>query len=108
MPYVELKIPSGVYKNGTELQSKGRWHDCNLVRWDNNAMQPVKGWTQLGSSTVTGKARKMVSWTDNNRNRRLGVGTSSKLYYYTISIIYNFILNLFIIIYYSIKRIYSI
>ena len=25
MPYVELDIPSGVYKNGTELQSKGRW-----------------------------------------------------------------------------------
>lgn len=84
MPYVELKIPSGVYKNGTELQAKGRWHDCNLVRWDNNAMQPVKGWTQLGSSTVTGKARKMVSWTDNNRNRRLAVGTPNKLYYYTI------------------------
>ena len=84
MPYVELKIPSGVYKNGTELQAKGRWHDCNLVRWDNNAMQPVKGWTQLGSSTTIGKARKMVSWTDNNRNRRLAVGTPNKLYYLSL------------------------
>ena len=25
MPYVPINLPSGVYKNGTELQAKGRW-----------------------------------------------------------------------------------
>ena len=84
MPYVELKLPSGVYKNGTELQSKGRWHDCNLVRWNNNALQPIKGWSQFGTATTTGKARRMLSWIDNAGNRKLAVGTPNKLYAYTI------------------------
>jgi hypothetical protein len=84
MPYVELKLPSGLYKNGTEYQAKGRWFDSNLVRWDNNAMMPVKGWIQRGSALTTGKARGMIHWMENAGDRRLAVGTSSKLYVYTI------------------------
>jgi hypothetical protein len=33
MPLVPLDIPAGVYRNGTEYESKGRWFDTNLVRW---------------------------------------------------------------------------
>ena len=83
MPYVPINLPSGVYKNGTEMQSKGRWLDCNLVRWNEGAMQPIRGWTQRGTATTIGKARKMKIWTDNSNNRRTAVGTSSRLYIYT-------------------------
>ena len=83
MPYVPINLPSGVYKNGTEMQAKGRWLDCNLVRWNEGAMQPIRGWTQRGTAVATGKARAIRIWTDNSNNRRTAVGTSSRLYIYS-------------------------
>lgn len=44
MPLVKLDIPAGVYSHGVDLDSKGRWLDSSLVRWTNNAPQPVGGW----------------------------------------------------------------
>lgn len=47
MPLVKLDIPAGIYNHGNELDSKGRWLDSSLVRWTNNAAQPVGGWVQF-------------------------------------------------------------
>ena len=50
MPYVPLKIPPGVFRNGTQYQAKGRWYAANLVRWTEGAMQAIGGWTQVQNS----------------------------------------------------------
>lgn len=47
MPYLELELPPGLYRNGTEFQSRGRWYDGDLVRWYQGAMQPVGGWQEI-------------------------------------------------------------
>lgn len=47
MPYISLRLPPGVFKNGTKYQSKGRWFNADLVRWYEGAMQPIGGWSQL-------------------------------------------------------------
>src|SRR4051812_8012130 len=39
-----LDIPPGVYRQGTEYSSRGRWYDAYLVRWYDNALGPVGGW----------------------------------------------------------------
>lgn len=71
---MKLKIPPGVYKNGTELQGSGRWIDSNLVRWIENTMQPVGGWrlkSTLHATSVTGTVRRMISWLDDSSNKRV-------------------------------------
>jgi len=85
---IPFSIPPGVYRNGTEYQSAGRYYDTNLVRWFENTMRPIGGWAKKsylsGGSTlfqqVTGKARGMFSWKTNTGVRYYVIGTSSKLY----------------------------
>ncbi len=80
MAYIPLQIPPGVYKNGTDYQSKGRWNGSNLVRWYESTIRPVGGWRKRVSSQLTGMARGLITWRDNGNNRRIAVGTHSNLY----------------------------
>ena len=48
MALVPLKIPAGIYRNGTEYQAMGRWYDSNLVRWFEGTLRPVGGWLLRG------------------------------------------------------------
>jgi len=80
MPFMPLQIPPGVYRNGTELQSAGRWYDANLVRFYENTMRPMGGWRKRTSTAISGVARGLITWKDNSANPWIGVGTNSKLY----------------------------
>jgi hypothetical protein len=77
---IPLQFPPGVYRAGTEYQSKGRYYDANLVRWFEGTIRPVGGWRSRSASTVTGKARCVLTWTDNSGDAWIGIGTHSKLY----------------------------
>jgi len=80
MSLIPLKIPAGVYRNGTEYQSAGRYFDSNLVRWFENTLRPIGGWRKRSSSQMTGSCRGLVTWRDNSDNRWIAAGTNSKLY----------------------------
>jgi hypothetical protein len=80
MAYFPLQIPPGVYKNGTEYQSKGRWNNSNLVRWYEGTLRPIGGWRKRSETQLSGSARGLINWRDNSNNRRIGIGTHSKLY----------------------------
>jgi hypothetical protein len=80
MAYIPLQIPPGVFKNGTEYQSKGRWNNSNLVRWFEGTIRPVGGWRKRTETQLSGKARGLINWRDNSNNRRIAIGTHSKLY----------------------------
>lgn len=80
MALVPIKIPPGVYRNGTELQASGRWYDANLVRWHNGTIRPVGGWRVRNSTATDGFPRTTLAWRSNDNTRRLGVGTNTKLY----------------------------
>lgn len=80
MAYIPLQIPPGVFKNGTEYQAKGRWNGSNLVRWFEGTIRPVGGWRKRTTTQLSGKARGLINWRDNSNNRRIGIGTHSKLY----------------------------
>lgn len=73
--------PAGVFRNGTLYQAKGRWHDANLMRFQQDQVKPVGGW-QLRSSAAafSGAARAVLSWRDNSNSRWIAVGTHSNLY----------------------------
>ena len=78
--YIPIKLLPGVYRNGTEYQSAGRWHDANLVRWYENTLRPVNGWRSKSASTVTGACRAIITWRDNDGDSYIGLGTHSKLF----------------------------
>lgn len=80
MALVPIKLPPGVYKNGTELQASGRWYDANLVRWFEGTLRPMGGWVKWSTNQMTGVPRGIHAWRDNSTNVWLAVGTPSKLY----------------------------
>lgn len=78
---VPIKIPPGMFRNGTEYESSGRWFDGNLVRWENGRMKPVGGWQQYNAgSAFIGIARGGIAWSDNNGFRYCMIGTHLRLY----------------------------
>jgi hypothetical protein len=80
MAFVPLKIPPGIYRNGTEYQSAGRWFDANLVRWFENTLRPIGGWRKKLETQMTGKCRGLLTWRDNGATAWAAFGTHSKLY----------------------------
>jgi hypothetical protein len=53
---VPVKLPPGIFRNGTKLDASGRWYDGNMMRWVEGFPQPIGGWEDtdfvntLGSS----------------------------------------------------------
>ena len=78
--YIPIKLPPGIYRNGTEYQAAGRWYDANLVRWYENTLRPMGGWRKRSTSQMTGLCRGFITWRDNSANRWIAAGTQSKLY----------------------------
>ncbi len=91
MAYIPLRLPPGVWRNGTKYQSKGRWYDCNLVRWigkgDRPVAMPVGGWENvqitnpsIANINVSDPIRGLFGWRDNTENPWLCYGTYNKAY----------------------------
>ena len=78
MPLIPLKIPAGVYANGTDYQSSGRWHDSNLIRWSEGVMSPIGGWSQRVVMDDS-PPRGVLGWRDLSGDRWLAAGTADKL-----------------------------
>lgn len=80
MAKIPVQLPPGVFRNGTEYQSKGRYYDANLVRWYGTALGPIGGFRQRSTTLLTGAARAALTWKDNSSITWLAVGTHSKLF----------------------------
>lgn len=74
-----LVIPAGIVSDDTSFSSTGRWKDGNNMRPHRGAMQTIGGWSLL-SSGYTGVCRGLSSWTDNDGNVTIALGTHSNLY----------------------------
>lgn len=86
MALVPLELPPGLFRAGTQYQSKGRWYAANLVRWRAGAVGPMKGWSARTTSALTGKCRALLAWRDDSSVRWIAAGTHSKLYVGTQSV----------------------
>ena len=80
MPLIPLKIPAGMYRNGTEYEAAGRWRDGNLVRWLGASLRPIGGWRERITDAVVETARSMHAWQDSNNSRWAALATYNKLY----------------------------
>lgn len=89
MPLLPIKIPPGVFRNGTPYAAKGRWYDSNLIRWHDNAARPIGGWerrhTGAGApiepivdpvNTDVETTRDVITYRDNAGNMLSVFGTN--------------------------------
>jgi hypothetical protein len=82
-PYLSVKLPPGLYRNGTVYQSKGRYYDSDLVRFHQGTIKPIGGWrTPYGytGSALAGVPRSLYSYRSDAGAPVVGVGTTTKLY----------------------------
>lgn len=78
-----IDLPPGQYRNGTELQSAGRWRDANLVRFHDGTIRPVGGWAAWSSASISGVPRGSHIWRSNNGLEYVATGTHDGLFVYT-------------------------
>jgi hypothetical protein len=88
MTQVPLRIPPGLYLQGTEYQAAGRWRLANMVRWYEGTLRPIGGWVRRGV-TLEGICRAARSWRDNGNGRWVGFGTHTHLYAYNGDLLYD-------------------
>jgi hypothetical protein len=76
-----IKLPPGMFRNGTRYETAGRYYTGNLVRWENGRLKPIGGWVNIAPGTVlTGVARGGLSFIDDLGFSYTLVGTNSNLY----------------------------
>ena len=79
---IAIDLPPGQYRNGTILQSMGRWRDASLVRFYEGTVRPIGGWAAFSSAAVTQKGRKAHAWRANNGDKWLAVAGADELFVY--------------------------
>ena len=84
--FIALALPPGVYRQGTDLQSSGRYRDANLVRWTEGTMRNMSGWRERTDYSnpmdpaITGAARAILPWRDNLGVVRAAIGSNEGLF----------------------------
>lgn len=93
MPLLPIKLPEGMYKNGTPYNRRGRWADGNLVRWHDNSIRPIGGWLRRQQTGVGGDVASLVSdptaeavrdifaWRANNQDPNYLFGSNLGVYH---------------------------
>lgn len=83
MKPIPLKFPPGMWRNGTDYESAGRWYDGNLVRWEDGRLKPWGGWRSVLESTMfSGIPRGGITWRSALGYRYAAIGTHTNLYLY--------------------------
>jgi hypothetical protein len=82
---IPLRLPPGVFKNGTTYQAQGRWHTADLIRWPEKIMVPWGGWQKVQKTgsvdiDVSERITDIFAWRDNSGKPRLAYGTPTKFY----------------------------
>jgi hypothetical protein len=75
---VPFTIPPGLDLDDTTFSTKGRWADCDKVRFWRDQWQVIGGWESF-SPNVTGVCRGVLAWTDKDLVKKVAFGTHSGL-----------------------------
>lgn len=77
---IPFEPPPGIYNDGTGYASKGKWFNCDKVRFRDGMAERIGGWTKLTGSAFLGVCRGLFQWANLSSVRRIGIGTSLKYY----------------------------
>jgi hypothetical protein len=76
------KLPAqpGIFKDSPSLTSEGFWSDGKNVRFFRGKPEKIGGWTKFSTSSISGKGRAVISFSDSSGRKYLSIGTNKKLY----------------------------
>jgi len=77
---VQIKVDPGVDREGTSYAAKGRWFECDKVRFVSGNPEKIGGWQRISRATYKGVCRSLVNWTTLAGDQYIGVGTNLKYY----------------------------
>jgi hypothetical protein len=80
---------AGVIKDNPKFSAQGYAVDSEKIRFVNGKIESQGGWEQATTDTVSGVARNLFAWADNNASRYLAISTDRKHYAMTNQAIYN-------------------
>ncbi len=76
----KLGFAPGFNKQVTETGAEGQWFDGDNVRFRYGSPEKIGGWSQKGTSKLTGAARAIHHWENNDSVKYAAIGTNSILY----------------------------
>ena len=78
----KLTFQPGINRDTTSYTNSGGWFDSDFVRFRNGLPEKIGGWTKVYSdqTALTGKCRKLFSWTNLVGNKYLACPTNIKFY----------------------------
>ena len=80
MPFMPIRLPPGLERNGTPYDSLGSFWDMNLMRWVSGSARPLGGWTRKTEAPLGEAVRRFHAWRKNDNTLGTMVGTETKLY----------------------------
>jgi hypothetical protein len=95
MALVKLKIRPGVVKDDSARGAllEGFYSDADKVRFRSvgpiGLPQSILGWEKAAQTQLSGKARALHTWEDDDANKWVAIGTNKKLYVYNDASIYD-------------------
>jgi len=78
----KLGFLPGFNKQVTETGAEGQWSGGDNVRFRYGTPEKIGGWDQLGADKLTGAARALHHFDDNQGTRYAAIGTNKVLYIY--------------------------
>ena len=85
----KLGFAPGFNKQVTETGAEGQWFDGDNVRFRYGSPEKIGGWSQLGGDKLTGAARAIHNWNNNNNEKYSAVGTNRILYVFSEGAFYD-------------------
>ena len=79
----KLGFQPGFNKQVTETGAEGQWFDGDNVRFRYGTPEKIGGWSQLGDSKLTGAARAIHHFENNDSVKYAAIGTNRILYVYS-------------------------
>lgn len=75
----EILFKPGINKNNTSYGNEGGWIDGDKIRFRDGRPRKIGGWENQSTSTATGVARDIISWTSLDSKKYLAIGTHTNI-----------------------------
>lgn len=80
MPLIRIVPEPGLNREQTRYMARGKWYECNNIRFRSGSPEKLGGWVQLSSETFLGVCRSLFNWGTLGGQSLVGVGTNLKFY----------------------------
>ena len=75
-----LNFLPGFHRESTQYSEEGKWYDGNRVRFREGKPENLRGYLKFSEDVISGVARDILTWSDNETRPYVAIGTNTQLY----------------------------